>query len=318
MLSISHKAKQYLLAALKVFIIGSTFWYIYHKINTEVNENLNEFLETVFSKNTDHWSTLLFFIGLAVLNWLLESLKWKETVSALQSISFRNSIKQSLISLSVSLITPNRIGEYGAKAYFFQKPFRKQVLLLNFFHNNAQLLITLIFGLLGLSVIIPKFDIEISFLNVLLLGIVLLGFCLLGYLLKERQLLLKGLTLKKVFQYFKKIPKHLKAKIILLSLLRYIIFSGLFFLLLCFFGASLTYLEAMPLIFSMYLLVSVIPSVFIFDGVVRGGVAVWLFSLAEVGELIVLSTVLIMWVLNFVFPAIVGSILFLKQKPKSL
>jgi hypothetical protein len=77
-------------------------------------------------------------------------------------------------------------------------------------------------------------------------------------------------------------------------------------------------LEAIPLILSMYLLVSVIPSVFIFDVVVRGGVAVWLFSLAEVNELIVLSTVLVMWILNFVFPAIVGSILLIKHKPESV
>jgi hypothetical protein len=57
----------------------------------------------------------------------------------------------------------------------------------------------------------------------------------------------------------------------------------------------------------MYLFVSVIPTIFIFDLVVRGGVAVWLFSMVGVSELTILSTVLSMWLLNFVFPAIWGS-----------
>jgi hypothetical protein len=315
---ISHKAKQYLLAALKVFIIGITFWYIYHKISADVSESLNNFLSNVFSKASQPWLTIHLFLALAIVNWFLESLKWKESSSVIKPISLSEAVKQSLISLTVSLITPNRIGEYGAKAYFFSKPLRKQILLLNFFHNNIQMAVTVLFGMIGLCIVVPKFNLNISFGNILLLLAVLVGFCILGYLLKERQLLLKGLTLKRVVLYFKYIAPDIKVKIILLSLLRYAVFSSLFFLLLRFFGAPLSYLEAIPLILSMYLLVSVIPSVFIFDVVVRGGVAVWLFSLAEVNELIVLSTVLVMWILNFVFPAIVGSILLIKHKPESV
>jgi hypothetical protein len=91
------------------------------------------------------------------------------------------------------------------------------------------------------------------------------------------------------------------------ALIRYFIFSFLFYLLLLFFGVEIRFSEAVPILFSMYLFVSVIPTIFIFDLVVRGGVAVWLFSLAGVSELATLSTVLSMWLLNFVFPAIWGS-----------
>lgn len=318
MLSVSHKTKQYLLAALKVFIIGSTFWYIYYKISNDVTENLNVFLKNVVSEAAQPVYFILLFLGFAMLNWLFESVKWKVMVSEVKNISVTEAIKQSLISLSVSLLTPNRIGEYGAKAYFFEPSFRKKILLLNFFHNSIQMAVTVLFGLIGLTVVIPKFDLDISFGNMILLGIVLIGFCVLGYLLKERQLILKGLTIKKVIQYFQNISSAVKIKVLLFSVVRYVLFSNLFFLVLNFFGSPLSYLETIPIIFSMYVLVSVLPSVFIFDVVVRGGVAVWLFSLAEVNELIILSTVLIMWILNFVIPATAGSILFLKHKPASL
>ncbi len=80
------------------------------------------------------------------------------------------------------------------------------------------------------------------------------------------------------------------------------------------FGAEISFSEAIPLLFSMYLFVSVIPTIFIFDLVVRGGVAVWLFSLVGVSELAILSTVLSMWLLNFAFPAIWGSFYVVNYK----
>ena len=64
----------------------------------------------------------------------------------------------------------------------------------------------------------------------------------------------------------------------------------------------------------MYLLVSVVPSLFILDVVVRGGVAVYLFSLIGTPEWPVLATVTSMWILNFVLPAICGSYYVLKYK----
>jgi hypothetical protein len=66
----------------------------------------------------------------------------------------------------------------------------------------------------------------------------------------------------------------------------------------------------------MYLLVSIIPSFFIMDVVIRGGVAVWLFSFLGVSEIVVLSTVFFMWMLNTVSPALIGSYFVLTFKPK--
>ena len=40
-------------------------------------------------------------------------------------INFFEAYEQCLASLTVSIITPNRIGEYGAKALFFEKENRK-------------------------------------------------------------------------------------------------------------------------------------------------------------------------------------------------
>ena len=58
---------------------------------------------------------------------------------------------------------------------------------------------------------------------------------------------------------------------------------------------------------SMYLLTSVIPTIFIFDVVVKGSVALYLFGIVQVNEFTILSTTTLMWILNFVLPSLIGS-----------
>ena len=75
-------------------------------------------------------SYVLFFLLLATINWMLESMKWQELVCLIESISFLEALQQTLASLTISLPTPSRLGEYGAKAFFFQKNLRKKVVFL--------------------------------------------------------------------------------------------------------------------------------------------------------------------------------------------
>jgi len=58
-----------------------------------------------------------------------------------QKIAFPQAYKQSLASLTAAIITPNRIGEYGVKALYFKRNFRKKIMLLNFIGNIFPLFI---------------------------------------------------------------------------------------------------------------------------------------------------------------------------------
>lgn len=258
---------------------------------------------------------LLLFLILASLNWIFEIMKWKSLASTIQKIDFKTALKQSLAALTVSLATPNRIGDYGAKALFFEKAKRKRVLLLNLYSNAIQLLTTIVVGIIGLLYVLRKYEILYSTHGAIALVagiVVLVG---IGYFLKEKELLLKGFSIGNTFRFFRSFSNLLKIKIIVFSMFRYLVFSGMFYGLLLFFGAEIPFFIAWALIFSMYLLVSIVPTIFIFDVVVRGGVAVWLFSFAGVSELAVLSTVLIMWIFNFVVPSIVGSYFVITYQP---
>lgn len=315
MIAISIKTKNYLITAAKILVIAITFGYIFLKISTNKVLSFEEFITDVVSKGIVSGYLILVFLLLATANWYFEILKWQNLVSSFEKIKFKTALKQSLSSLTVSLATPNRIGEYGAKALFFASHHRKKVLLLNFYSGAAQMLVTSVFGIIGLSYSIQRFNPDFAYKNILIIGLIVTLVIGVGYILKEKKLLLKGLSISKILDFLKNIPFSVKLKTILFSVVRYAIFSSLFLGILLFFGADIEILEAYLLIFSMYFLVSILPSLFIFDVVIRGGVAVWLFSYVGIPELTVLSTVFSMWLLNFVLPSLLGSFYVVTYQP---
>ncbi len=115
---------------------------------------------------------------LTIINHFLEIAKWKILTNNVKKNSWLEATKQSLASLTLSLITPNRIGEYGAKALYYTNDKRKQILLLNFAGNFYQLVITIVLGAIGL-VYLRKYSsfsaISIYYSIILIAGTVILG-----------------------------------------------------------------------------------------------------------------------------------------------
>lgn len=313
--ALPHKAKQYLIASAKVLVLLFTFGYIFYKLKVDPSLDFTVFLETIFSK-VNYLGVFLFpFFILTAANWFFEILKWQTLVSTCKKIHFSTSLKQSLASLTVSLATPNRIGEYGAKALFYEPTQQKKILLLNFFSGSSQMLVTSFFGFIGLFYFLRNFNVTYSVKTLCYFGIGGILLFIIGYYFKEKELLLKGFSISKTIRFFKKIPFQIKFKVLLFSFFRYAIFSVMFYGMLLFFGAKIVFPQAIAMIFAMYFFVSVIPSFFIFDVVIRGGVAVWLFSFVGISELTILSTVLAMWLFNFVLPAFLGSFFVLTYQP---
>lgn len=307
----SHKTTQYWLVVLKVLLLVLALGYIIIKLNGE-DTSVVAYFETILQKGNLSW--LLGFVGLAILNWLLEIQKWKITVGSWFSINYTKAIRQCLGSLTASLFTPNRIGEYGAKAFYFPPKKRKRILFLNFVHSSSQMLVTLTLGVPAMFYFIWTQQIAIATSNIIVLAVSVMVVGTLGYLYRKKQLSFIGFSLQSLWQKFKQISATTKISMVLLSIARYGVFSFLFFQLLQFYGSSLGILDTMTCIFSMYLLVSLVPSFFIMDVVIRGGVAVWLFSFFGVAEIVVLTTVFTMWMLNTVLPAFIGSYFVLTFK----
>lgn len=308
-----HKTKQYLTVLIKVLILTITFGYIYSRFINSEKLGLEEFTQSFMTKGFISIFLFCSFICMSMCNWFLEALKWKVLCQNIAAVDFNTAVKQTLASLTVSLATPNRIGEYGAKALFFEPGYRKKILLLNLFSNLAQMSATLIFGTFGLlyfyvhfydSTITQAVSITVASSIAIAVGAIIF---------RKKEWFWKGFSLQNMLLFFKRLSR--KKMVFLLSIARYAIFSMMFYALMLFFGASLDFKIALPLIFAMYLIVSVIPSFFILDIIVKGGVAVWLFSFVDVPDIAVLATVFSMWLFNFVIPSLIGSLFIVTYQP---
>ncbi|MEZ4779742.1 MAG: hypothetical protein R2786_10210 [Flavobacteriaceae bacterium] len=311
MVALSYKATQYGWFALKVFILVIAFAFMHRKFSDLNTASWAVIWETLQLKNLPFF---LLFLGLATSNWLFEIKKWQVITSVIKKISFSEATRQSLAALTVSLATPNRIGDYGAKAMYFNKEERKKIVFLNFIANGFQFLITFFMGMMGVWKIFPYLENQISIPTWIGFFCVVIVICIMSYIFRKKEWFIKGLSIDHIWQAYKKLPSLITWKTLFFASLRYSLFSTLFYLLLQFYGAESSFLETIPFIFCMYLLVSIIPTFLVVDIIVRGSIAIGLLTILKIPETIIAATVFSMWLLNFLLPATIGSYYVLKFK----
>ena len=318
--SLSYKTKQFFFVLIKLSIVIGAIYFIYDKITSNPDLEFSEFWSILAINKVFSVKNVVFLIILSSFNWYFEILKWKTLVAFIQRISFYEAFKQSLGALTASLFTPNRIGDYGAKALFYDMPKRKKIMLLNFIGNMLQLSITLIFGFVGLCYFIWDYNIELKpkfLVRLFLILTVIFTLSVLG--VKQDKIKIKGIDFDKIWSFVVNVPRRTMLLTWTYSLIRYLIFSFQFYVLIRLFQVDISFFDAMVLITTMYILSSIIPSVFIFDVVIKGSVAVFVFSMIQISTLTILSIVLLMWILNFVLPSMIGSyyVMTFKLKEKS-
>lgn len=275
----------YGISILKFIILSCAFYTIYVKIQS---------YEGSFPKLA--FLDILVLLCFSVCNWSLEVFKWKTLVSSIKTISYNTALSQSLAAHTTAIITPNKIGEYGAKASFFKKELRKKILGLTFIGNGYQMLITSLFGIIGITL----FDSKLFNINgILLISIfILLGVSAIYYLHKT----------KNIFKYFNSISKSIHINVFSLCLLRYLVFSFQYIFILKIFGVYNSYTTLVPLIWLIYFISSCIPSFALFDFAIKGSVAIFIFTPFNISTEIILATAFLMWLFNYAIPAIIGAI----------
>jgi hypothetical protein len=303
MISISHKAKQFLIVVTKLLIVGGAFYFIYNQLANNDKLDWEKFIQ-LFKKNQSV-AGISFILLLSVLNRFFEILKWQNLVSYLHEISLAEASKQVLGALTAGLFTPNGIGEYAGKALFFEKSKAKKIVFLNLICNGIQMILSIAFGTIGLWILGYQFW-------VLVLIISVFGFWIIGFGLKKFKI--KGYSIEKLITKINEIPKAIHQKNIFLGICRYLVFSHQYYFLFLAFDINLPYLTMMASIASVYFLASSLPTFQFLDFAVKGSVAVYFFGILGVNEWIVVFISTLMWFLNVVLPVIIGSYYVMNYK----
>jgi hypothetical protein len=307
MILLSDKSKQFLTAGVKLLVVGFAFYFIDERLAGNNWDFFSEKLDRNFT-----WISLVILLVMSFYNRFFEILKWQNLVSWFMPISLAESTKQVLGALTASIFTPNGIGEYGAKAMFFEKKHARKVVFLNLLCNGIQMLITVILGIAGLLYFNLTYNIvsaKIVFAILIVAGLILLmAFAM-------RKMKVKGYSFQRALEKIREMPKGIHRKNLILALCRYLIFSHQYYFILMIFNVDLPYLSAMATICSVYFLSSALPSFQFLDFAIKGSVAVFLLNHFGVNEWIPIFATTLMWLLNVVLPVAIGSYYVVTFKP---
>ena len=305
MITIPHKAKQFGVFIIKLLIVIAAFYFIYNQL--VYNDKLDWAKFSALVKEKQSFLGILFLLSFSFANRFLEILKWQNLVSFIKPISIGEATKQVLGALTAGIFTPNGLGEYAGKALFFEKIKTKKIIFLNLICNGIQLILTIVFGTIGLMLL------GYTVWTIAIMSLIL-GFWLLAHFTKKIKI--KGYSIEKLIQKINEIPKSIHKKNIILGLCRYLVFSHQYYFLFLVFDVDLPYITLMANITAVYFLASSLPSFQFLDFAVKGSVAMFFFGKLGVNEWIVVFISTLMWFLNVVIPVVIGSYFVLKFKPK--
>ncbi|GAA0872456.1 lysylphosphatidylglycerol synthase domain-containing protein [Gangjinia marincola] len=305
---LKRKTTQFFFGAIKLLIAIGVISFVFFRVSEQeisVDSILNQ-LDTTSTISGLFLTGILLF---TVLNWMLEIKKWQLLSGIVQSYSFAQTAFIALVGHAAAIITPLKAGEYTAKAYYADAGHRKKISFLTFYGNVQQMGATLIFGAIGCGIFTYYFYYEYLAYVVLAICALLAVLWGLKHVIWNIAAAFKHFSVDRIRLFLKTTPRNIKKNTLHLSLLRYLVFAHQFYFLLLIFQVELPYLLVMSGIFLTYLISSITPILSMFDIVLKVGIAISIFTFMGAEELAVLCATTLMWGLNFILPAIVGSIL---------
>ncbi len=309
--------KKYLSIIIKIVIVFFSFYFIYHQLieNKSFEElDISVLIDTV-KKNKVY---LVGVILMMFLNWLVEALKWRYMISKIENISIMTAYRAVFTGITVSTFTPNRIGEYGGRVFCLEKGDRIKAVFITVLCSMSQLLVTILFGSISLFILFDEILIDKTFLSVSLLILLNLFFLFSYFNISNIVNFLGKFKLIKSFKKYLEVLVMYNYKDLIIAFIysntRYFIFSLQFIILLHVFGINISFMDAILSVMLIFFFITITPTITIAEIGVRGSVAIFVLGLFSSNDIAILSSTTLLWLINLIIPAIIGSFFIFSLK----
>lgn len=303
------------------------FWSLYQQVKNQPDIDASIALIKTIPFGASAWKFWM-VIAFVFVNWGLEARKWQLLMKAIQPISFFTAFKSVLCGVTLSLNTPNRVGEYGGRILFVNEGNRIKAITLSIAGSIAQLIITMLMGCLGLAWLLftmkesaTLMGISVFWLRIFLYGSIFAttGFMIFFFRLNWLVRLLERLPYAEKFSKYINVLETFEAKVLLrllsISFFRYIIFVLQYIFMLQLLHVEESIWTGFWLITVMFWILAIIPSVAVADLGIRGTIAKTLFIYGNNTNTIgILTCTFGIWLVNLFIPAVIGSLLILGIK----
>jgi len=317
---LTAKQKKILSYLIKACVLILTAIFVYKKLSN--NANLKNFADLINRLNPLYvWISLAVVFLLMLLNWFVESLKWKFLIKKIEKISLWRALESVFCGLTWAVFTPNRIGEYGGRVFFLTNKKRIQGIVAMSVGHIAQMVITNIAGAIAVLWFLMKFQ-EIDFWLFFSLAFLVSVFCLFFVVFYFNihwldSLVAKVSFLKKISGFFGVLRSYSHAelwKVMLFSLLRFAVFTSQYLLVMKLLIPEAPVYQSALLVFILFFVQSALPSLDLFDFGVRSMTAAYFFSYVTNQEVAVMAAAALIWLVNLIIPAIMGAFFVFKLK----
>jgi len=297
---------------------------IYRKVQQQPNSMPAwELLQHAWD-GTNRWKLMAVAL-LTLVNWGIEARKWQVLVKPVQRISLFTAYKSVLSGLAFSLFVPNRLGEYVGRVLHMGEGNRLRSVAFTVVAGLAQLIVTLIMGVVGLIYLRMYLWPSSGLMHDLsdfwfwgfayAMGIIALVFVLVYYKLSWLTQVFERISWVHKYRYF---IQHLEdfhwrelTRILTLSISRYIVFILQYWLMLQVFNVQLPLLAGIWLVCVFFLVMAVVPTIPMAELGLRGQASLQLFGLLSSNHQGIIYTAAGIWLLNLIIPAMAGSIFVL-------
>lgn len=305
-------SKKWVVAFRIVFAIAA-YGFIFIKLYRQgVTGILEDFNGIAFSRNL---GCLMLAIVLMPLSWIVEAFKWQRALMDVEEVGIFRALKSVWYGVAAGLLTPNRTGDPFGRMVFISPHKRGKAIVLGIWCGISQLLATLLFGFVGLfywlgmdhsGVDVPFGNPLYTILFIVALVVAILVFMQVGSISRVLQRLapVKKLLVGESLEITVKPWKSLA--ILMLSLVRYTIFSTQFVLLLKYFGVNGDTAHLYAGVFLSYLFAGVVPSFAVTEVVVRSGFAVAFIGLIDPNTVAIVASTIVLWGLNVALPTLIA------------
>ena len=267
---------------------------------------------------------LVIAVLLIPVNWGLEALKWKISVHHIHPIRYLHAFKAVLSGVSFSITLPNRVGEYAGRIMYMPEGNRLKTISVTVVGSMAQLLITIIAGIIGLIVLKSKLLGSFEGLRIwyqfVLYGLVIAGIIttIIYFNVSLVVKIFKRWIREERFIYLvdalRLFNGAMLLQLLLFSSIRYMIFITQYILLFYLFEVNVDAATLMTAMSVVFLAMALIPSIALVEVGLRNEISIQLVGIFSANLLGISFTSVTIWFMNLILPAIIGSILILNLR----
>ena len=314
-------SRRFINISLKLAILILLIWAIYKQVFAGNNAGS---LWSTFQRSLEGapkswlWAAILF----VPLNWALETAKWRVFTRNFSKLNFFQSFKAVLAGVTISLFTPNRIGEYGGRILLVEAKENWKAVIATLVGSYTQLLVLLSFGLAGASYFLTR-QLEWanrSFYLFLIFAVVVL--CLLALLYYQLRLLVPLLKRWVPSKFMRRFYRHVVilrsyhwrtlTKALGYGTLRYMVYTLQYFFMLRFFSIDAPVDLALSGIATIFFLQTSVPLPPLIGLVTRGEIALFIWSTFALSDLHVLACTFGLFIINLLVPALIGTVFIIQ------